>query len=120
MSDTSDTSATSPDLSGSTETHEDQSLTVCYLCRQRKTKCDRKLPSCGFCLKAKVNCRYVAQPKKRGLRAGYVSELEARLGMCSLVPSQSDMAADVLVMRPLTALVPIVTPASSPALLLHP
>ena len=55
------------------------SPTVCHLCRQRKTKCDRTLPSCGFCVKAKVKCEYVARPKKRGLRAGYVSELEGRI-----------------------------------------
>jgi len=88
--DMSDTSATSPDVSGSTETHDDQSPTVCYLCRQRKTKCDRNLPRCGYCIKAKVNCQYVAQPRKRGLRAGYVSELEARLGTSSLAVSFSD------------------------------
>jgi hypothetical protein len=53
----------------------------CFLCRQRKTKCDRLLPRCGFCVKAKVECQYVPRPKKRGLRAGYVSELESRIGM---------------------------------------
>ena len=57
----------------------DRSPTVCFLCRQRKTKCDRALPSCGFCIKAKIDCRYVPKPKKRGLRAGYVSELESRI-----------------------------------------
>ncbi|ETN43660.1 uncharacterized protein HMPREF1541_02819 [Cyphellophora europaea CBS 101466] len=56
-----------------------RSATVCFLCRQRKTKCDRTLPSCGFCLKAKVDCQYVPKPNKRGLRAGYVSQLENRL-----------------------------------------
>ncbi|KIX05509.1 uncharacterized protein Z518_06381 [Rhinocladiella mackenziei CBS 650.93] len=58
---------------------EEKSSTVCYLCRQRKTKCDRILPRCGFCVKAKANCHYVAKPKKRGLRAGYVSQLENRI-----------------------------------------
>lgn len=58
---------------------EQRSATVCFLCRQRKTKCDRTLPSCGFCVKAKVECQYVPKPKKRGLRAGYVSELESRI-----------------------------------------
>ena len=58
---------------------ENKSSTVCFLCRQRKTKCDRALPRCGFCVKAKVDCEYVPQPKKRGLRAGYVSELESRI-----------------------------------------
>jgi len=56
-----------------------RSRTVCALCRQRKTKCDRQLPRCGFCVKAKVECQYLPQAKKRGLRAGYVAELESRL-----------------------------------------
>merc|ERR1712000_248500 len=68
-------SSASPESSSS----EHRSPTVCYLCRQRKTKCDRTLPRCGFCVKAKVECRYVARPKKRGLRAGYVSQLETRI-----------------------------------------
>ena len=55
------------------------SRTVCRLCRQRKTKCDRQLPKCGFCIKAKVACQYLPEQKKRGLRAGYVSELESRI-----------------------------------------
>ena len=64
---------------GSPSASEGKSSTVCFLCRQRKTKCDRKLPKCTFCIKAKVECQYVPKPKKRGLRAGYVSELESRL-----------------------------------------
>ncbi|KIW13910.1 hypothetical protein PV08_06691 [Exophiala spinifera] len=58
---------------------ERRSATVCLLCRQRKTKCDRVLPRCGFCVKAKAECQYATRPKKRGLRAGYVSELETRI-----------------------------------------
>ncbi|OQU99770.1 Fungal Zn2-Cys6 binuclear cluster domain-containing protein [Cladophialophora immunda] len=58
---------------------EERSSTVCHLCRQRKTKCDRRLPNCSFCAKAKVRCQYVTKTKKRGLRAGYVSQLENRL-----------------------------------------
>lgn len=42
------------------------------------------MPSCGFCIKAKVKCQYVAKPRKRGLRAGYVSELESRIGTLRL------------------------------------
>ncbi|RDW69810.1 hypothetical protein BP6252_08830 [Coleophoma cylindrospora] len=57
----------------------DISKVVCSLCRQRKVKCDRQVPSCGFCNQVGNACRYVATPKKRGLRAGYVSSLENRL-----------------------------------------
>ena len=66
---------------------EPRSQTVCFLCRQRKTKCDRTLPRCSFCVKAKAECQYVPQQKKRGLRAGYVSELEGRIGEFKAVRS---------------------------------
>lgn len=66
------------------------SRTVCVLCRQRKTRCDRKLPRCGFCVKAKVDCQYVGHPKKRGLRAGYVTELESRIGTYKVLEPRSD------------------------------
>jgi Fungal Zn(2)-Cys(6) binuclear cluster domain/Fungal specific transcription factor domain len=62
---------------------DDFSLTrkiSCRLCRQRKTRCDRRKPRCGHCFKAGADCEYVSKQKKRGLRAGYVAELERRLG----------------------------------------
>ncbi|OAL39127.1 hypothetical protein AYO20_01445 [Fonsecaea nubica] len=68
-------STASPENSAS----EQRSSTVCHLCRQRKTKCDRRLPNCSFCVKANVRCQYVTKTKKRGLRAGYVTQLENRL-----------------------------------------
>ena len=52
----------------------------CGLCRQRKTKCDRQKPSCSHCIKAGADCKYLSKQKKHGLRAGYVAELERRLG----------------------------------------
>lgn len=75
----------SPSPSSEASESDQKSATVCFLCRQRKTKCDRNLPSCGFCLKAKVECQYVPKPKKRGLRAGYVSQLENRIGKTLLL-----------------------------------
>ena len=57
----------------------DKSASVCLLCRQRKQKCDRTLPRCSHCVKAKADCQYAPKPRKRGLRAGYVAELEERL-----------------------------------------
>ncbi|KAH8648888.1 fungal-specific transcription factor domain-containing protein [Tricladium varicosporioides] len=52
---------------------------VCTSCRQRKVKCDRHQPSCGFCKEIGTDCIYTHTQKKRGLRAGYVSSLEKRL-----------------------------------------
>ncbi|KAL4893337.1 putative C6 transcription factor [Aspergillus ambiguus] len=54
-------------------------LTVsCELCKQRKVKCDRAQPSCGWCSRNGQQCEY-KERKKPGLRAGYGKELEQRL-----------------------------------------
>ncbi|KAJ5458190.1 hypothetical protein N7475_009578 [Penicillium sp. IBT 31633x] len=54
-------------------------LTVsCELCKQRKVKCDRVQPSCGWCNRNGQICEY-RERKKPGLRAGYGKELEQRL-----------------------------------------
>ncbi|KAF1851606.1 uncharacterized protein K460DRAFT_413149 [Cucurbitaria berberidis CBS 394.84] len=50
----------------------------CETCKQRKVKCDRGAPACGWCLKNHSQCVYLPR-KKPGLRAGYGRELEARL-----------------------------------------
>ncbi|KAI0197917.1 fungal-specific transcription factor domain-containing protein [Astrocystis sublimbata] len=50
----------------------------CETCKQRKVKCDRGQPSCGWCRRNSVGCEY-RERKKPGLRAGYGRELEQRL-----------------------------------------
>ncbi|TAQ88971.1 hypothetical protein B7494_g2711 [Chlorociboria aeruginascens] len=50
----------------------------CELCKQRKVKCDRGQPSCGWCTRNSALCEY-KERKKPGLRAGYGRELEHRL-----------------------------------------
>jgi len=50
----------------------------CELCKQRKVKCDRGHPSCGWCNRNGHICEY-KERKKPGLRAGYGRELESRL-----------------------------------------
>ncbi|RJE27336.1 C6 transcription factor [Aspergillus sclerotialis] len=50
----------------------------CELCKQRKVKCDRNQPSCGWCTRNGQLCEY-KERKKPGLRAGYGKELEQRL-----------------------------------------
>ncbi|KAJ9156266.1 Fungal-specific transcription factor [Pleurostoma richardsiae] len=50
----------------------------CELCKQRKVKCDRGQPSCGWCSRNGAFCEY-KERKKPGLRAGYGRELEQRL-----------------------------------------
>jgi hypothetical protein len=50
----------------------------CETCKQRKVKCDRGQPACGWCTKNSQRCEY-KERKKPGLRAGYGRELEAKL-----------------------------------------
>ncbi|CAI6339652.1 unnamed protein product [Periconia digitata] len=50
----------------------------CETCKQRKVKCDRGQPACGWCTKNHSVCVYLPR-KKPGLRAGYGRELESRL-----------------------------------------
>ncbi|KAF2017748.1 hypothetical protein BU24DRAFT_449354 [Aaosphaeria arxii CBS 175.79] len=62
----------------------------CETCKQRKVKCDRGHPSCGWCLKNHSTCTYLPR-KKPGLRAGYGRELEARLDTLeTLIRSQQN------------------------------
>ncbi|TVY25090.1 putative transcriptional regulatory protein [Lachnellula hyalina] len=63
------------------ENQEQNWLTIrrrCELCKQRKVKCDRGQPSCGWCTRNGAICEY-KERKKPGLRAGYGRELEQRL-----------------------------------------
>ncbi|PVV01577.1 hypothetical protein BB560_003999 [Smittium megazygosporum] len=43
-------------------------LISCDMCRQRKIKCDGSKPSCGRCLKMKVNCHYSPITERRKAR----------------------------------------------------
>ncbi|KIV86616.1 hypothetical protein PV11_02216 [Exophiala sideris] len=51
---------------------------TCEACKQRKVKCDRNQPACGWCTRNDHPCEY-KERKKPGLRAGYGRELEGRL-----------------------------------------
>ncbi|KAF9249633.1 transcriptional regulator family: Fungal Specific TF [Penicillium roqueforti] len=50
----------------------------CETCRQRKCKCDRKLPCCSQCSNEPSRCVY-PESGKRGLPLGYLNQLEQRL-----------------------------------------
>nr|POE66123.1 putative transcriptional regulatory protein [Quercus suber] len=50
----------------------------CERCKERKVRCDRGVPSCGWCSRNRRSCEY-KERKKPGLRAGYGRELESRL-----------------------------------------
>ncbi|KFX85803.1 hypothetical protein V490_09399 [Pseudogymnoascus sp. VKM F-3557] len=51
---------------------------ACELCRAKKCKCDRTLPTCSSCKSTGMTCLY-PQSNKRGIPSGYISSLEERL-----------------------------------------
>ncbi|KAL0939957.1 C6 finger domain-containing protein [Colletotrichum truncatum] len=55
-----------------------QSPIACESCRQRKRRCDRKLPFCLQCSHEPGRCQYPEQ-SKRGIPNGYLNKLETRL-----------------------------------------
>ncbi|KAJ1333759.1 DNA binding [Microdochium nivale] len=68
----------------------------CECCKQRKVKCDRGQPSCGWCRRNGVFCEY-RERKKPGLRAGYGRELEQRLDKLEeILQSHSDIIQSTL------------------------
>ncbi|KAI0473036.1 fungal-specific transcription factor domain-containing protein [Xylariaceae sp. FL0804] len=66
----------------------------CETCKQRKVKCDRGQPACGWCRRNAVFCEY-RERKKPGLRAGYGRELEQRLDRLEeILKSHDEMLRD--------------------------
>ncbi|KAM4065960.1 fungal specific transcription factor [Hirsutella rhossiliensis] len=50
----------------------------CEVCKQRKVKCDRGQPACGWCARNGAVCEY-KERKRPGLRAGFGKELQDRM-----------------------------------------
>jgi hypothetical protein len=48
------------------------SAQVCLICKARKKKCDKALPSCGYCIKKRLHCAYsTPQTKFQGQTQSY-------------------------------------------------
>ncbi|KAK9458168.1 fungal-specific transcription factor domain-containing protein [Dipodascopsis uninucleata] len=60
----------------------------CNMCKQRKVKCDRVHPSCGWCTRNSVLCVYT-EKRKPGLKTGFGKELIERLEKLETVISQN-------------------------------
>ncbi|KAI1047333.1 hypothetical protein LB505_012681 [Fusarium chuoi] len=59
-------------------------MASCERCKQRKAKCDRRLPACQRCEKAKVECEYGGR-RKPGFPAGHRQMLEEKIGKSRLI-----------------------------------
>ncbi|KAG8427448.1 hypothetical protein J3459_006627 [Metarhizium acridum] len=72
----------------------------CELCKQRKVKCDRGQPSCGWCARNGAICEY-KERRRPGLRAGFGKELQDRMDKLEAVlQSHSDIIQHVLASNP--------------------
>ncbi|KAI2727175.1 transcriptional regulator family: Fungal Specific TF [Penicillium roqueforti] len=76
----------------------------CELCRQRKCKCDRKLPFCSQCAGDVSKCIY-PESGKRGLPLGYLNQLEERLA-----ETESALYGALMAMRSMGQPIVIQTP----------
>ncbi|KAL7411596.1 fungal-specific transcription factor domain-containing protein [Mrakia frigida] len=56
-----------------------RAISACARCRSRKSKCDGKLPACGSCLKAKVECVGFDAVSKKNVSRSYLYELEQEI-----------------------------------------
>lgn len=56
-----------------------RNVSACNRCRQRKNRCDQKLPACSSCAKAGVKCVGFDQITKREVPRTYVYYLESRV-----------------------------------------
>ncbi|QUC20468.1 uncharacterized protein UV8b_04709 [Ustilaginoidea virens] len=68
----------------------------CELCKQRKVKCDRGQPSCGWCARNGANCEY-KERRRPGLRAGFGKELQERMDKLeAILQSHSEIIQSAL------------------------
>ncbi|KAF2867774.1 hypothetical protein BDV95DRAFT_502582 [Massariosphaeria phaeospora] len=68
---------------GSDETLVSHAAQVCLICKARKKKCDKALPSCNYCIRKKLQCAY-STPQTQ-----FLSRAQLR-SYPSLSPSESD------------------------------
>lgn len=71
----------SPDISAPPDDnparHKRQRISrACQPCRKSKLKCNGAKPRCATCSSAKRVCSYTPNPRRRGLKTGYVRALE--------------------------------------------
>src|SRR5438552_493058 len=54
-------------------------MQACDSCHRRKSRCGKVKPTCGFCLKASVQCTYSDRTKDPSIRKDHVEAVERRL-----------------------------------------
>lgn len=54
-------------------------MQACDRCYRRKSKCDKAIPTCGPCQKARASCYYVDRAREPTVRRDVVDRLERRL-----------------------------------------
>ncbi len=69
-----------------------RNVSACNRCRQRKNRCDQRLPSCSPCEKAGVNCVGFDPLTKREIPRTYVYYLESRVNYLESLLSEHGIA----------------------------
>ena len=69
----------SPRSAGSGSVSAFRNVSACHRCRQRKNKCDHRLPACASCEKVNINCVGYDLTTKREVPRSYIFYLETRV-----------------------------------------
>lgn len=69
-----------------------RNVSACNRCRQRKNRCDRKLPACWSCEKAGVRCVGFDPITKREVPRAYVYYLESRVAYLEALLADNDIS----------------------------
>ncbi|EME46127.1 transcription factor domain-containing protein [Dothistroma septosporum NZE10] len=85
-----DASAASPTEGGASTTNF-RNVSACNRCRNRKNRCDQKLPKCTNCEKARVRCVGFDPVSKREIPRSYVYYLETRVRNLEAILSASSL-----------------------------
>lgn len=68
-----------------------RNVSACNRCRQRKNRCDQKLPACSSCEKAGIKCVGFDPITKREIPRTYVYYLESRVTYLESLLSENDI-----------------------------
>ncbi|KAI2622107.1 hypothetical protein GGS26DRAFT_247208 [Hypomontagnella submonticulosa] len=93
---------------GRPEVH--RALQVCSICKLRKKKCDKLLPSCGYCVRKGLNCTYESRPR---------NEAHAYIPVVQSHTSNTDSASSPLVLQHVIPIEPGATEANLYRQVLH-
>ncbi|KXN65345.1 hypothetical protein CONCODRAFT_13096 [Conidiobolus coronatus NRRL 28638] len=60
-----------------------ESLINCFMCKSKKAKCSRELPTCSYCLERGITCIYPDQIRRRGVSEAGLTSFISKINISS-------------------------------------